>query len=238
MDCSLPGSSVRGISQGRILERVAISSSRGSFQLRDWIPVSYISCTGMWVLYHYCHLRKPIHQVSSVQSLSCVWLFATPWTAAYQASLSITNSQTCSNSCLSGQWCLPTISSSVIPFFSLQYLPASGSFPMSQFFASGGQSIGASASVSVLPMNIQDWFPLGLTGWISTVQGTLQSLQHYSSKASILWRSAFFMVQLSHAYMTTGKIIALTRWTFVSPRRRPLQPTPIFLLGEFWALLY
>ena len=68
---------------------------------------------------------------------------------------------------LSG-WCHPTISSSVIPFSShLQCFPASGSFPMSQFFASGGQSIGAPASASVLPMNTQDWFPLGLTGWLS-----------------------------------------------------------------------
>ena len=71
-----------------------------------------------------------------------------------------------SNSCPLTQWCHPTISSSVIPFSPcLQSFPASGSFPMSQFFASGGQSI--SASASVLPMNIQDWFPLGWTGWIS-----------------------------------------------------------------------
>ena len=74
----------------------------------------------------------------------------------------------CWNSCPSIWWCHPTISSSVIPFFSwLQSCPASGSFPVSQFFSSGGQSIGASASASVLPMNIQNWFPLGLTGWIS-----------------------------------------------------------------------
>ena len=73
-----------------------------------------------------------------------------------------------SNSCPLHWWCHPTISPSVIPFSScLQSLPASGSFPMSQFFASGGQTIGVSASASVLPMNIQDWFPLGWTGWIS-----------------------------------------------------------------------
>ena len=72
------------------------------------------------------------------------------------------------NSCPSSQWCHPTISYSVVPFSSyLQSFPASGSFPMSQFFSSGGQSTGASASTSVLPMNIQDWFPLGWTGWIS-----------------------------------------------------------------------
>ena len=73
-----------------------------------------------------------------------------------------------SNSCPSGWWCHSTISSSVIPFFShLQSFPTSGSFPMSRFFASGGQSIGVSVSASVLPMNIQYWFPLGWTGWIS-----------------------------------------------------------------------
>ena len=125
----------------------------------------------------------------------------------------------CSNSCPLSQWCHPTISSSVIPFSCLQSCPASGSFPMSQFFASGGQSIGVSASAIVLPMNIQDWFPLGFTGLISLQckEGTLKSLlQHYSSKASVLWHSAFFMIQLSHPYMTAGKIIALTKWTFVS----------------------
>ena len=77
-------------------------------------------------------------------------------------------SRVCSNSCPSSPWCHPTVSSSVVPFSScLKSFPASGSFPMSQFFASGGQSIGASASASVLPMNIQDWFPLRWTGWIS-----------------------------------------------------------------------
>ena len=93
-----------------------------------------------------------------------------------------------------------------------------GSFLTSQFFVSGGQIIGASASASVLPMNIQDWFPLGWTRLdLLAVQGTLKSLlQHHSSKASVLQRSAFFIVQLSHPYRTTEKIIALTWWTFVS----------------------
>ena len=122
----------------------------------------------------------------------------------------------CSNSCLLSQWCHPTISFCVARFFFPQSFLASGSFQTSQFFASGGQSIAVSSSASVLPMNIQDWFPLGWTGWVSAAQGTLKSvLQHYSSKASILWRSAFFIVQLSHPYMTTGKTIALTRQTFV-----------------------
>ena len=106
-------------------------------------------------------------QFSSVQSLSHVWLFAIPWTAARQASLSITNSGVTQTHVLSG-WCHPTISSSVVPFSScLQSFPASGSFQISQFFTSGGQSIGVSASASVLPMNIQDWFPLGWSDWIS-----------------------------------------------------------------------
>ena len=106
---------------------------------------------------------------SSVQLLSCVWLFATPWIAACQASLSITNSRSLLKlMSIADQWCHPTMSSSVVSFSSCpQSFPASGSFPMSQFFASGGHSIGISASASVFPMNSQDWFPLGLTGWIS-----------------------------------------------------------------------
>ena len=118
-----------------------------------------------------------------------------------------------SNSCPSNWLCHPTISSSVVHFSShLQSFPASGSFQMSHFFASGGQSIGFSASseYSGLISCRMDWLDL------LAVQGTLKSLlQHHSSKASILWRSAFFMVQLTHPYMTTGKTIALTKWTFV-----------------------
>ena len=118
-----------------------------------------------------------------------------------------------SNSCPSSWWCHPTTSSSVISFSRLQSFPASGSFPMSQFFTSGGQSIGVSASTSVLPINIQDLFPLGWTGLC--LQGALKSLlQHHSSKASILQHSAFFIVQLSQTYTITGKTVALTRWTF------------------------
>ena len=117
--------------------------------------------------------------------------------------------EVCSNSCPLNQWCYLTISSSTALFsFCLQYFPsASGSFQISQFFTSGGQSIGASASASVIPKNIQGWFSLGLTGLIIlTVQGTLKSfLQHHSSKASILQHSAFFTIELSHSYMTTEK---------------------------------
>ena len=121
------------------------------------------------------------------------------------------------NSCPLSQWCHQTISSSVIPFSScLQSFPASGSFQISQLFIPGDQSIGVSASTSVLPMNIQNWSPLGWTGWISLQsKGLSRLLQHHRSKVSILWHSAFFIVQLSHSYMTTGKTTALTRWTFV-----------------------
>ena len=154
-------------------------------------------------------------QFSSLQPFSHVWLFATPWTAARQASLSITNSQSLLNSCPLSRWCHPTISPSVVPFSShLQSFPVSRSFPMSQFFASGGQNIGVSASASVLPMYIQHWFRMD---WLDhlAVQGTLKSLlQHHISNASILQCSAFFTIQLSHPYMTTGKTTALTRWTF------------------------
>ena len=117
---------------------------------------------------HFPSLGQGSLQFSSVQSPSRVGLFATPWNAACQASLSITNSQSLVNSCLLSSWCHPTISSPVVPFSScLHFFPASGSFPMSQFFTSGGQSTGVSASASVLPINIQDWFPWGLSGLIS-----------------------------------------------------------------------
>ena len=127
----------------------------------------------------------------------------------------LTTPGACSSSCPLSRWCHPAISSSVVPFSScLQSFPVLGSFPMSQFFATGGQRVGASASATVLPMNIQDWCPLGLTGLISL--GTLKSLlQHHSSKTSILWCSAFFMAQLSYPYMTTGKTVVLTVQTFV-----------------------
>ena len=123
-----------------------------------------------------------ILNISSVQSLSLVQLFATPWTAAGQASLSITNSRSLLK--------LTSIES-VMPSNHLilcrplllppQSFPASGSFQMSQFFASGGQSIGVSASTSVLPMNIQDWFPLGWIGWISLQSKEISMILNISS---------------------------------------------------------
>ena len=116
---------------------------------------------------YYCFLTC----ISSVQSLSGVWLFETPWTAARQASLSIDNSQRLLK-LMSIESVMPSnhliLCHPSVPFSScLQSFPASGSFPMSQFFASGGLSTRVSASGSVLPMNTQDWSPLGWTGWIS-----------------------------------------------------------------------
>ena len=123
-----------------------------------------------------------------------------------------------SNSCPLSWWCHPTISSSVIPFSScLQSFPASGSFSISQFFASSGQSI-KSFSFSISPSKEYSGLISFRMDWLDllAVQGTLKSLlQHHSSKASILRCSAFFIVQLSHPDMTTGKTIALTRQTFV-----------------------
>ena len=135
-----------------------------------------------------------IVQYSSFQLLSHVQLFATPWTAAHRPPCPSPTPRVYSNSCLLSQWCHPTISSSVIPLSSCpQSFPASGSFQMSQFFTSGSQSIGVSASASVLPMNIQDWFPLGWTGWIS-----LQSkgLSRVFSNTTVQ-KHQFFSAQLS-----------------------------------------
>ena len=147
-------------------------------------------------------------QFSSVQVLSRVWL-SDPMAMHARLPCRSLSPRVCSNSCPLSQWCHPNISSSVTPFSCLQSCPASGSFPVSQLFASGGESIRASASV--LPMNIQGWLPLGLTGLIS-----LQSkgLSRVFSNITVQ-KHQFFTVQLSHPYMTTGQAIALTRWTFV-----------------------
>ena len=116
-----------------------------------------------------------------------------------------------SNSCPLSWWCHPTISSSVIPFSScLQSFPASGSFPVSQFFTSGAQSIGFSASASVLPMNIQDWFPLGLTGWISLQSKglsrafsntTVQKHQFFSTQLSLLLKLTSLVLLFNVAHV-------------------------------------
>ena len=120
-----------------------------------------------------------------------------------------------SNSCPSRRWCHSTISFSVFPFSScLQSFPALGSFPVSQLFTSGGRSIGVSASAPVLPMNSQDWFPLGWTGWISLQSKELSRILSNTT----VQKNQFFSAQLSffsHSNMTTGKTIALTRQTYV-----------------------
>ena len=119
------------------------------------------------------------------------------------------------NPCPSSRWCHPAISSSVVSFSScLQSFPASGSFQMSQFFASGSQSFRVSASASVLPMNIQDWFLLGWTGWISfQSKGLSRFFSKTQSRSINSLVLSFLYSQLLHPYMTTGQTIALTRWT-------------------------
>ena len=151
----------------------------------------------------------------------------------------------CSNSCPLSHWCHPTISSSIAPFcFCLQSFPASGSFPMSQLFASGGQSNGVSSSTSGVPYKEHPGLISFRMDWLDllAVQGTLKSLLQHHSSTSILWHSAFFTVQFSHPYMTNGKTIALTRRTFVGKvtsllfnmlsRRRQWHPTPVLLPGK------
>ena len=150
---------------------------------------------------------------SSLQLLSCVHFLQPHGLQHARLPCPSPTPGACANSCPSSQWCHPTISSSVVPFSScLQSFPASGSYSMSQFFSSGGQSIGVSAIASVLPMNIQDQFPLGLIHLISLQS---KSLEHQNSRASILQCSAFFIIQLSYSYMTTGKTVALTTCIFV-----------------------
>ena len=182
---------VQGILQARILDWVVFPFSRGSSEPRYWIQVFHI--TGGFLTSWAIEEAQKSVQFSSVQSLRCAWLFATPCTGACQASLSITNS-----------WSLHKMSIESVmtsnhlilchPFSShLQSLPASGSFQMSQLFTSGGQSIGVSASTSVLPMNTQEWFPLGWTGWISLLSKGLSKV--FSNMR--VHKHQFFGAQLS-----------------------------------------
>ena len=158
---------------------------------RNWLHLSYAtkrnSLTGL-------KREDEISRFSSVQSFSCVQFFATHGLQHARFPCPSPNPGACSNSCPLSQWCHPTISSSAISFSScLQSFLESGSFPRSHFFASGGQSIGASGSASVLPLNIQDWFPLGWTGRIS-----LQSkgLSRVFSNTTVQ-KHQFFGTQLS-----------------------------------------
>ena len=185
MNCSQSGSSTSGISWARILGWVVISYSRGP-------PVSPAMAGGFFTTKPPGKPRNT-DQFSSVQSLSWVQLFVIPWSAVHQASLSIANSWSLLKLVSLSLWCHPTISSSAIPFSSgFQSFPASGSFQMSQFFTLGGQSIGVSASTSVLPVNTQDW-SFGWTDWIS-----LQSkgLSRVFSNTTVQ-KHQFFSAQLS-----------------------------------------
>ena len=162
-----------------------------------------------------CHNSIPFIDtkfVVVVQSLHRVQLFGTPWTVAHQVPLSSTISQSLLKFMPIE---LVMLSNYLIIFCPLLFLPSVfPSIGLFQWVDSLHQvaKVLELVSATVIPVKIQGWFPLGLTGLI------LQSkslLQHHSLKASILWHSAFFMVQLSHLYMTTGKTIALTIWTFV-----------------------
>ena len=157
---------------------------------RDWRAwnMPFSGCKVMRVSDDHC-------QFSSVQSLIRVWLFATPWIAARQASLSSPTPRVHSNSCPSSRWCHPAILSSLIPFSSCpQSLPTSESFPMSQLFAWGGQSIGVLALASLPPKKSQGWPPSECTGWISLLSKglsrvfpntTVQMLQFFSTQFSL-----------------------------------------------------
>ena len=200
MDCSPPGSSVHGIHQPRIWKWVAIFLTQrlnqhllhcGFFTSWATREAKFILLEGRGYFESEARVRMRNRKFNSIQSFSRVWLFVTPW-AIHQGSLSITPGVYLNSYPLSWGY-HPTISPSVVPFSHLQSFPASGSFPMSQLFASGGQSIGVSASTSVLPMNIQDWFPLGWTGWISLQSKGLSRV--FSNTA--VQKLQFFSTQLS-----------------------------------------
>ena len=216
MDCSQPDSSVHGILPARILEWVAISSSRGSSRPRNQ---THSSCISMSILYHWAASEALYSfQFSSVQSFSRVRLFATPWIAARQASLSITISRS-SLELTFMESVMP--SSHLILCHPLSLLPP---IPPSIRVFSNESTLCMrwpkywSFSFSIIPSKEDPGLMSFKMDWLDllAVQGALKSLlQHHSSKASILRHSAFFTVQLSHLYMTSGKTIALTRWTFV-----------------------
>ena len=168
-----------------------------------------------------------------VQLLSHTWLFSTPWTAARQASCPSLSPRACPNSCPLSRWCHPTISSSVVPFSCFLSFPASRTFPISQLFASGDQSIGASASASVLPMNIQGWFPLGWTGLISScLVGTSvhYDIQYSSSQCifSVL-ESCLIYFPVSVCLLSCVLLFAAP-WTVTHQAPLPME----FSRQEYW----
>ena len=187
MDCSLPSSSVHGISQTRILEWLARSSSKGSSQPRDQTHISWASCIGRWILYHwatweahiiqlFCH---PVVSSSLFDPMDC----STP-------GLSVPHLPKCAQvhvHCISDA-IQPILSSDTLFWFCPQSFPASGTFPMSQLFASDDQNTGVSASASVLPTSIQGWFPLRLTVLISLLS---KGLSGFFSSTTV-WMHQFF----------------------------------------------
>ena len=218
MKCSVPGSSVHGDSPGKNTRAGCHAFILGIFPVQGWNPHLLNWQAGVFATratYRKRWARTKTQTGCSV-SKSCQTLCHSMQHATLPCPWS--SPRVCSNSCPLSWWWHTTISSSVVPFSShLQSFPASGSFPLSQFFPSGGQSTGASASALVLPKNIQllsfriDWLDL------LAVQGTLKTLlHHHSSKVSVLWCLGFFMVQFSYPYMTAGETIALTIRIFVS----------------------
>ena len=212
-DCSQLGTSVYGILQTRILEWVAVLSPGHLPNL----GMERVSPALQAVSLHLSHQGSP--KIVSIQfSVSVVSDSLQPHGLQHaRPPRPLPTPRVYSTSCSLSQWCHPMISS-VVPFSScFQSFPASGSSPMSQFFTSGGQSIGVSASALVLPMNIQDWFPLGWTGWISLQSKGLSRV--FSN--TIAQKHKFFGSQLSsqsnshiHTWLLK-KTIVLTKWTFV-----------------------
>ena len=182
----------------------------------DWLDLLAVQGTLKSLLQHHSSKASILrHSAFFVVQLSHPYM--TTWKTVALTRRTFVGKIVFSNSCPYSQWCYLTISSSATCFsFCLQSFPASESFQMSQLFAAGGQSIGVSASAS--PSNEYSGLISFRIDWLDliAVQGSLKSLlQHLSSKASILHHSAFFVVQLSHPYLTTGKTISLTRQTFV-----------------------
>ena len=205
MDCSPPGSSVHGILKARILEWLPFPSPGDlpNPRIEPWSP----HCRQ--ILYWQSHKGSP--NLLSVQ-FSCSVVSNSLWPRGLQHFRLPSSSPTpgaCSDSCPLSRWCHLTISYSVIPFSScLQSFPASGSFPASQFFSSGGQSIGVSACASVLPMNIQDLFPLGWTGLIVCIGHSclllwslFKSFTHFLLVCLLVIHSSFHAMDVSLIYV-------------------------------------
>ena len=199
------------------------------------VPVTLVlTCRVTFCLCSWVFFFPSAVTIVVVQSLSCVQLSVTPCTAARQVSLSFTISWSLLKLV---SWVSDAIQPShSLPFSSCpQSFSASGSFPTSWLLASGSQCIGASASV--LPRNILGWFPLGLTGLIPLQKSSKVFSSTTGSKASILRHSAFFMIQLSHPYMTTGKTIALSLMTVEGPNLYPTRRAWKFITWRLFIIM-